>query len=47
MELTTFIDPQKMVPGSIMPKYDYLSETDLNNLVAYLMSLKPAANAAQ
>ncbi|CEH28218.1 cbb3-type cytochrome c oxidase subunit II [Aneurinibacillus migulanus] len=35
-------DPQKIVPGSIMPKYDYLSDEDLNNLVAYLMSLKPA-----
>jgi cytochrome c oxidase cbb3-type subunit 2 len=38
-------DPQKLVPGSIMPKYDYLSEEDLQNLVAYLMSLKPATNA--
>lgn len=35
-------DPEAIVPGSIMPKYDYLSDEDLNNLVAYLMSLKPA-----
>ncbi|HJV44524.1 MAG TPA: cbb3-type cytochrome c oxidase subunit II [Bacillota bacterium] len=35
-------DPQAVVDGSIMPKYDYLSDNDLNNLVAYLMSLKPA-----
>ncbi|WP_367754484.1 hypothetical protein [Ammoniphilus sp. 3BR4] len=25
-----------------MPKYDYLSDEDLNDLVSYLMSLKPA-----
>lgn len=43
--LQHLIDPQKIVPGSIMPKYDYLSNDDLNNLVAYLMSLKPAPNA--
>ncbi|MGC5326586.1 cbb3-type cytochrome c oxidase subunit II [Brevibacillus sp. SYSU BS000544] len=36
------IDPQAVVPGSIMPKYNYLNDEDLNNLVAYLMSLKPA-----
>ncbi|WP_240675696.1 cbb3-type cytochrome c oxidase subunit II [Ammoniphilus sp. CFH 90114] len=35
-------DPQEIVPGSIMPKYDYLSDQELNDLVAYLMSLKPA-----
>jgi len=35
-------DPQEVVAGSIMPKYDYLSDEELNNLVAYLMSLKPA-----
>ena len=35
-------DPQGVVAGSIMPKYDYLNDEDLNNLVAYLMSLKPA-----
>lgn len=35
-------NPQEIVPGSTMPKYDYLSDEELNNLVAYLMSLKPA-----
>ncbi|WP_051330743.1 cbb3-type cytochrome c oxidase subunit II [Aneurinibacillus terranovensis] len=39
-------DPQALVPDSIMPKFDYLSEQDLNNLVAYLMSLKPAPAGA-
>ncbi|MCF6092684.1 cbb3-type cytochrome c oxidase subunit II [Microaerobacter geothermalis] len=36
------LDPRSLVPDSIMPSYDYLSEEDLNNLVAYLMSLRPA-----
>ena len=37
------LNPQKIAgPGSIMPKYNYLSEQDRNDLVAYLMSLKPA-----
>ncbi len=36
------INPRKIVPDSIMPSYNYLSEQDLNDLVAYLMSLKPA-----
>ncbi|MCT8137443.1 hypothetical protein H1D32_06615 [Anaerobacillus sp. CMMVII] len=25
-----------------MPRYDYLSEQDLEDLIAYLMSLKPS-----
>jgi len=42
------INPQKIAgPGSIMPKYDYLSEQDLQDLVAYLMSLKPAPKQSQ
>lgn len=40
-------NPQKFYQGSIMPKYNYLSEQDKKDLVAYLMSLKPApANQA-
>ncbi|GAX91077.1 cbb3-type cytochrome c oxidase subunit II [Effusibacillus lacus] len=35
-------NPQKFYKGSIMPKYNYLSEQDKRDLVAYLMSLKPA-----
>jgi cytochrome c oxidase cbb3-type subunit II len=36
-------NPQKIAgPSSIMPKYDYLSEQDRSDLVAYLLSLKPA-----
>lgn len=35
-------NPRKFYKGSIMPKYDYLSEQDKRDLVAYLMSLKPA-----
>lgn len=35
-------NPQKILPGSIMPRYDYLSDEDLEALVAYLMSLKPS-----
>lgn len=37
------INPQAIAgPSSIMPKYDYLSKQDLDDLVAYLLSLKPA-----
>ncbi|BCJ88480.1 cbb3-type cytochrome c oxidase subunit II [Effusibacillus dendaii] len=35
-------NPQKFYSGSIMPKFNYLSEQDKKDLVAYLMSLKPA-----
>lgn len=35
------IDPQSTSPGSIMPSFDYLSDQELNDLIAYLMSLKP------
>ncbi|MGZ4031474.1 MAG: cbb3-type cytochrome c oxidase subunit II [Tumebacillaceae bacterium] len=31
--------------GSIMPKYNYLSQEDRDDLVAYLLSLKPAPRA--
>jgi cytochrome c oxidase cbb3-type subunit 2 len=42
------INPQKIGgAGSIMPKYDYLSEQDRKDLVAYLLSLKPAPKSAQ
>lgn len=41
------IDPQETSPGSIMPAYDYLSEQELNDLVAYLISLKPAPQVAK
>lgn len=33
-------DPRKVVPGSIMPPFAYLSEAELEALVAYLLSLK-------
>lgn len=33
-------DPRKVVPGSVMPRYDYLSDEDIDALVAYLLSLK-------
>ncbi|SER90745.1 cbb3-type cytochrome c oxidase subunit II [Salipaludibacillus aurantiacus] len=36
------LNPQKVLPGSIMPRYDYLSDQDLEDLIAYLMSLKPS-----
>lgn len=35
------IDPQKLVPGSIMPKYNYLSDEELAALVSYMNHLKP------
>lgn len=35
------IDPQSTSPGSIMPSFDYLTNKELDDLVAYLMSLKP------
>lgn len=34
------IDPEKEVPGSVMPSYSYLREKDLHALVTYLQSLK-------
>ncbi len=37
------LNPQEIGgAGSIMPKYDYLSQRDRDDLVAYLLSLKPA-----
>lgn len=37
------LNPQKIGgDGSIMPKYTYLSKQDRDDLVAYLLSLKPA-----
>lgn len=35
-------DPESTSPGTIMPAYDYLSEQELHDLVAYLVALKPA-----
>ncbi len=35
-----FKDPQKYSPGSVMPKYDYLSEDKLIHLTDYMQSLK-------
>jgi len=35
-----FKDPAKLTPGSVMPKYDYLPEEDLDKLTDYMMSLK-------
>lgn len=34
-----FKDPQKMSPGSVMPKYDYLNDKQLNELTDYMESL--------
>lgn len=34
------IDPQKEVPGSVMPSYSYLSPKDMDALVHYLLALK-------
>lgn len=33
------IDPRAYTPGSIMPSFSFLSEEDLDNLVAYIQSL--------
>jgi cytochrome c oxidase cbb3-type subunit 2 len=33
-------NPEKMVPGSVMPSYAYLSPRDQRALVAYLLSLR-------
>jgi ubiquinol-cytochrome c reductase cytochrome b subunit len=35
-----FKDPQKMTPGSIMPKFDQLSQQQLDELTDYMLSLK-------
>jgi quinol-cytochrome oxidoreductase complex cytochrome b subunit len=35
-----FKDPQKMSPGSIMPKFDYLTPEQLDELTDYMQSLK-------
>ncbi|MCF6092601.1 cbb3-type cytochrome c oxidase subunit II [Microaerobacter geothermalis] len=39
------LNPREMLPGSIMPRYDYLSDAELDDLITYLMSLKPASQA--
>jgi cytochrome c oxidase cbb3-type subunit 2 len=42
------LNPQKIGgPASIMPKYDYLSQQDRDDLVAYLLSLKHAPQKTQ
>jgi len=33
------IEPRKVKPGSIMPSFSYLSEGDMNDLVAYIQTL--------
>ncbi|MGA2193477.1 MAG: cytochrome b N-terminal domain-containing protein [Nitrospirota bacterium] len=35
-----FKDPRKLSPGSIMPKFDYLPEDQLNKLTDYMQTLK-------
>ncbi|HEU4965314.1 MAG TPA: cbb3-type cytochrome c oxidase subunit II [Bacilli bacterium] len=40
-------NPRDTSPGSIMPAYDYLSDQETNDLIAYLLSLKPAAPGAK
>lgn len=32
--------PRDMIPGSVMPSYDYLSDADLEALTAYLLTLR-------
>lgn len=36
------LNSSNLLPGSIMPRYDYLSDDDIEDLIAYLMSLRPA-----
>lgn len=38
-------NPREMLPGSNMPRYDYLTDQELSDLAAYLMSLRPAPQA--
>lgn len=38
--LEHFKDPQKVTPGSMMPKFDYLPESDLEDLTQYMTSIK-------
>jgi cbb3-type cytochrome c oxidase subunit II len=40
-------NPQDTSPGSIMPAYDYLSDQEMDDLVAYLIALKPAPAGAK
>jgi len=35
-----FKDPQRMSPGSVMPKYDYLSQQQLDSLTDYMQGMK-------
>lgn len=35
-------NPREMLPGSNMPRYNYLSDQELSDLAAYLLSLRPA-----
>jgi cbb3-type cytochrome c oxidase subunit II len=35
-----FKSPRGMVPGSLMPSFDYLSEPELEALTAYMLTLK-------
>ncbi|WP_139491565.1 cbb3-type cytochrome c oxidase subunit II [Brevibacillus dissolubilis] len=39
-------NPRDVLPGSIMPSYNYLTEQETDDLIAYLMSLKPAPSTA-
>jgi cytochrome c oxidase cbb3-type subunit 2 len=38
--LLHFKNPRGVVPGSIMPSYDYLNEVELEALTAYMLTLK-------
>ena len=35
-----FKDPQKFTPGSVMPKFGYLTDKELDNLTEYMLGLK-------
>ncbi|MGC5326384.1 cbb3-type cytochrome c oxidase subunit II [Brevibacillus sp. SYSU BS000544] len=39
-------NPRSVLPGSIMPSYNYLTPQETDDLIAYLMSLKPAPSTA-
>lgn len=39
-------NPRNVLPGSIMPSYNYLTVNEREDLIAYLMSLKPAPSTA-
>ena len=39
-EIAHLKDPEALVPGTIMPSYEHLPQSDLVDLVDYLLTLK-------